>query len=586
MSDDFDVLIKNGLIVDGTGAPGYKGTIAIKGERITALGDISGDSVEVVDADGCIVSPGFIDVHNHGDLSILYYPKAEGFVRQGITTFVGGQCGSSPGPYGEYIGAPWFYWDIYDEVAPYMYYSKWVIPREDFNVKHKEIYDWELDWNTIGEFFKKLENKGFSPNYVPLVGHGDVRSLVMGPDFKRKATQDEIAELKKHIEQAMLDGCRGMSVGRDYDPGIYADFNELVNCAKVVAKYEGVYASHSLRTGHRKARKPGDLGQPKTIGVLEAIDIGRKAKLSVQISHLGALYDVLPGDSELMKEASVKATLKLIDDAREEGLDINFDVIPNCETGGIVTSPLLASRLAPWIKTAGGLKQFSKALSMKDYREDIKNILNSGKYYYFNPNLMKGWAKNTKIESCINKEYNSKTVAEIAESSDIDELEALMEILHQDPETTATGNYSDPYILLQFYKHPEMMIGIDTFALDDKWQIKHPPYYLPNQNSYGGFPRYIRKAVRESKALSIEEAIRKITSLPARKFKLEDRGILKKGAIADITVFNPETVRDVGDQLKPRRYPEGIEYVLINGRLTVKDSEHTGAISGKILYRK
>ena len=586
MPDEFDILIKYGEIIDGTGAPGYKGDIAVKGEHITALGEISSSAVEVIDARGHIVSPGFIDVHNHGDLSILYYPEAESFVKQGITTFVGGQCGSSPGPYQNNIGSPWFYWDIYDEVAPYMYYSKWVIPREDFNKKHKETYGWELDWNTLGEFFQKLEKNGISPNYVPLVGHGDVRTLVMGPDYKRNTTKDEITELKKHVEQAMLDGCRGMSVGRDYDPGIYADLDELVACAEIVSKYGGVYASHSLRTGHRKARKPGDNGQPKTIGVLEAIDVGRKANLPVQISHLGALYDVNPGDSELMKEASVKATLKIIDDAREEGLDINFDVIPNCETGGIVTSPLLASRLAPWIKTSGGLEQFSKALSMKDYREDIKNVLNSGKYYYFNPNLMKGWAKNTKIEACLNKDYIGKTVAEVATNADIDELEALMEILCQDPETTATGSYSDPFILLQFYKHPEMMIGIDTFALDDKWQIKHPPYYLPNQNSYGGFPRYLRKAVRESKTISIEEAIRKITSLPARKFKLEDRGILKPGAKADITIFNKETVRDVGDQLKPRQYPEGIEHVLINGCPVVRDHKHTGALPGKILYRE
>ena len=589
MTEEYDFLIQNGLIVDGSGSQKFLGAISVADDRIINVYDnpsINLDAKTIIDAQGLVVSPGFIDVHNHGDLSILYYPEAEGFVRQGITSFVGGQCGSSPGPYSDHIGDPWFYWDIYDELRPYMYYTEWLIPRDEFNVKHKENYGWEINWSTLGEFFKVLEKESFTPNYVPLVGHGDVRSLVLGSDFQRKATPEEVKELKQHIEQAMKDGCRGMSVGRDYDPGIYADFNELLVCAEVVAKYGGVYASHSLRTGHRKARKPADVGPPKTLGVLEALDIGRKAKLSIQISHLGALYDTKPGDSEIMKSASVKATLKLIDDAREEGIDANFDVIPNCETGGIVTSPLLASRLAPWIKISGGLDQFSKALSMKDYREDIKKILQSGKYYYFNPNIMKGWAKNTKIESCTNNEFVGKTVSDIAEILDVDPLETLMEILCQDPETITTNNYSDPYNLMQFYKHPEMMIGIDTFALDDTWQIKYPPYYLPNQNSYGGFPRYLRKAVRENQVISLEEAVRKVTSLPARKFKLNDRGTLKPGSIADIVVFNFETIRDIGDQLLPRRYPEGIEHVLINGKLVVENSKHTKVRPGRILTRE
>ena len=226
MPEDYDILIKNTLIADGTGVPAFRGALAVKREYIAALGKVEGDlkvdAETIIDGEGLVACPGFIDVHNHGDLSILYYPEAESFVRQGITTFVGGQCGDSPGPFGEYIGLPWFLGDLYVDLAPTMYNRKWLIPRDVLNQRHKELFGWEIDWNTMGEFFEKVEAKGISPNFAPLVGQGDVRSLVLGPDFERKATKDEIAEMEVHVTKAMEDGCIGISVGRDYDPGIWA----------------------------------------------------------------------------------------------------------------------------------------------------------------------------------------------------------------------------------------------------------------------------------------------------------------------------------------------------------------------------
>ncbi|MGD2142628.1 MAG: amidohydrolase family protein, partial [Candidatus Bathyarchaeota archaeon] len=184
MTGDLDILIKNARIVDGTGAPAYDGALSVEGERIKALGkvegDIEADAEMVIDAEGWVVCPGFIDVHNHGDLSILYYPKAPGFVKQGITTFVGGQCGDSPGPFGDYIGMPWILTDLWSDLKPKMYYKEWLLPREQVNARHMELYGWEIDWNTMGEFFKKIEDTEISPNYAPLVGHGDIRGLVMG----------------------------------------------------------------------------------------------------------------------------------------------------------------------------------------------------------------------------------------------------------------------------------------------------------------------------------------------------------------------------------------------------------------------
>ncbi|MFP3950972.1 MAG: N-acyl-D-amino-acid deacylase family protein [Candidatus Bathyarchaeia archaeon] len=580
------MVIRNGNIVDGTGSPSSKGSIAVKDEKISL---VSEDSIEaetdiLIDADGLYLTPGFIDVHNHGDLSILYYPKAEGFVRQGITTFVGGQCGNSPGPFGEWIGLPWLLGDLYQDIDPTMYFKNWLQPRDLLNQRHKEIYGWEIDWNTMGDFFERVERRGHSPNYVPLVGHGDIRSLVMGPDFEREATSEEINEMILHVGQAMDEGCRGLSVGRDYDPGIWAGFDELLACAKVVAGYNGLYASHSLRTGHRKPRRPGQFPPIKTEGVKEAIDIGRKARISVQISHLGILYDIRPDDKPVT-EAAVKSTLNLIDEARAEGIDVNFDVIPHHLTGGISTSPWLASGLSPWIRITGNLQQFAESMSIEQFREDIKEKILAGEHYRLNPNINPGWAKSKTIVKCKEDKYVGKTVADIAEEEEINELDALMNVIQKDPDTKAIREGEDDWVKLEFFKHPQMMIGVDTFAVDETRESRYPPTSYPNQNSYGGFPRYLMRSVRETNTLKLEEAIRKVTSLPAKKFNLKDRGIIKENAYADIVILDMNTVSDVGDQLEPRRYPRGIKHVVINGELVVRESIHTGRLPGKLLYR-
>ena len=586
MSEEYDILIMDVSVIDGIGADAFRGSIAVKGERIVAMGELKGDAETVIDADGLVATPGFVDVHNHGDLSILYYPEAEGFVRQGITTFVGGNCGTSPGPYSDYVDQYYFHYDLYNSVAPDMYYPKKLLRRELVNDKHRELYGWEIDWHTMGEFFERVEANGLTPNYVPIVGHGDIRYFVMGPDFRRKATKKEARALEVKVHEAMKDGCRGISVGRDYEPGFYAEFEELIACAKVAAQYGGVYTSHSLRTGLRRDRRPGEFPPPKIKGILEAIDVGRLCKMPVQISHLSPLYDVWPSGSEVMSETSVKATLKAIDDARESGIDVNFDIIPHHLTGGIYTSPWLVGLLLPWLRVSGSREKLAEALRMREFRTEIRQTIMNGKWYGLNPNINPDWAGRSTIVSCKDQRFIEKTVNQASEELSLDPIETLMEILTVDPYTKSVRKGEDDSTKLMFYGHPGMMIGIDTFALDDKWECRNPPWYLPNENSYGGFPRYFRRAVRETGTLKLEEAVRKVTSLPARKFKLEDRGVLMKGAYADIVVMDPETVTDRGDQLNPCRYPAGIEHVIVNGILVVDENKHTGAKPGKILRRE
>jgi len=585
---EHDIIIKNGLLVDGAGGAPFKGEVSIKADRIFSVSKepIKGDAVCVIDAKGQAVSPGFIDVHNHGDLSILYYPRAEGFVRQGITTFVGGQCGDTMGPFGDYIGLPWIHSDIYTEVAPRMYVKNWLQPRALFNERHREVYDWEIDWRDLSEFHTKVETNGLSPNMVPMAGHGDIRSLVMGPDFQRTATPEEIKQMVNETEKAMIEGCVGLTVGRDYDPGIWASWDELLACAKEAAQHGGVYASHSLRTGHRKPRKPGESSPVKANGVIEALNIGRETGMPVQVSHMGVLYDVVPSDNRDMMEAAVMATLKLVDDAIADGVEADFDSIPHHVTGGIGTTPWLIHSLNPWLSIAGSPEQLSKALEMPDFREEIKSSIWSGKHYGLNPNINPKWASGKVIVECTVESCLEKTVTEVAKETGVSELDALFNIIHADPYTKAERRSDDDWVKLEFYKHPNAMIGVDTFAVDDKRQSRSNPPTYPNQNSYGGFPYYLKRTVRETGIMTIQEAIRKITGNPARKFRLTDRGLLKAGYYADIVIWEPETISDNGNQIEPRQYPEGVNYVLVNGSLVVDENVHTGNLPGKILYRK
>lgn len=422
------MLIKNARIVDGTDAPAYRGAISVEGERIAAIGLVEGelhaDAGTVIDASGLVAAPGFIDVHNHGDLSILHYPRAEGFLHQGITTFVGGNCGTSPGPYGGYVDQAYFLYDLWWRLAPDMYYGERLQPKEKVNELHREMYGWEIDWSTLGEWMRRVEQKGLRPNIVPIAGHGDIRYLVMGLDYRRRAKPEEVEEMRGHVRQAMVEECRGLSVGRDYNPGYHADPFELVACAQIAAEYGGVYTSHSLRTGLREERRPGDPSPAKINGVLEAIDVGRKAKIPVEISHLSALYGVWPPGSPQMTEVAVNATLKAVDDARAEGLDVPFDLIPNHLAGGIYSTPYVVSALTPWLRVAGSKEQLAEALEMKAFREEIKATIMSGKWYSLNPNLTPTWAMGPTIVECRDKRFEGKTVAQVAAELGEDPLDA------------------------------------------------------------------------------------------------------------------------------------------------------------------
>jgi N-acyl-D-amino-acid deacylase len=240
--DEYDVLIKNATIVEGTGKKAYKGSIGVKGSRISAIGDVKGDAEKEIEARGLTATPGFIDAHSHGDWTLLWYPQAENYIMQGVTTFIGGQCGGSPAPLGDYIRVPSLLQNKLVELDPYKYYPRLPFyPKDQVNEWMKEVYGWTLDWETMAGYFNKVEEIGVSINFAPLIGHGSVRTKVMGLDYKRHSTQTEWKEMRESIHQAMKEGCIGMSAGLDYDPDVFASHEEIIDGVSVLGEYNGVY---------------------------------------------------------------------------------------------------------------------------------------------------------------------------------------------------------------------------------------------------------------------------------------------------------------------------------------------------------
>jgi len=524
----FDVAIKNGYLIDGTGNPWFKADIGIKGGKVLEIGDLnSKDANRIIDAKELLVSPGFIDMHSHSEYSLLVNPKAESKIRQGVTTEVNGNCGDSPAPI-EGITA---------EAA-----------------EEAKEYELDMDWSTLGEYLDRLERQGVALNVAQLVGHGTIRTAVMGHE-NRPPTREELNKMKELVAQAMEDGAFGMSTGLFYLPGGFASTEEVIELCRVVAKYGGIYTSH--------IRGEGD---PLIEAVAEAIEIGEKANIPVQISHHKACG--------VENWGKVEKTLRMIEEARSRGVDVTCDVYPYeaCGAG-------LVSLIPNWAHE-GGVDKLRGRLKDPKNLERFKKEMLRGLPGWESTVKQSGWGRIKVIGWKGHKEFEGKTIAEIAELKGVDPFDLTFDLIikKENPEMIDLAmNDKDVCAVI---KHPLSMVGSDGWAL--------APYGVLGERkthprSYGTYPRVLGKYVREEKVLTIENAIRKVTSSPAQKLCLRDRGILREGMWADVVVFNPKTVIDKATYEDPHRYPEGIEYVLVNGKIVVDKGEHTGALPGKVL---
>lgn len=517
-----DTVIKNGKIVDGTGNPWFYGNVGIKKGRIVTCGpNISEDARETIDIKGKMVSPGFIDGHCHSDLMILDFPESEIKLQQGVTTEVVGNCGLAPVPV-----------NPLHKVALQTYVEP---------VLGKANKDWK--WKTISDYFNELDKSLISENVASYVAHGSLRIAVMGFD-NRSPTRKEMEEMKYILEEGMKAGAIGLSIGLLYAPGSYSTKEELAELCQVVAKYNGLFSTHIRGEGNNLIPS-----------IKEVIWIANKSNVPLHISHLKA--------AGKRNWGKVIEAMDLIENARSKGMDVTCDVYPYS-----AGSTMLTTLLPPW-SLEGGLTSVLEKLKDHKERNRIKQELLHEQEAWDNLVASTGWGSVivSSVHSINLKKYEGKTVLEISQENGKDPVDQALDLLIEE-----NGN-----------------IGIVFFHMDenDIQQVIHYQNSLiasdsltcytgkPHPRLYGTFPRVFSKYVKQDNILSIEEAVRKMTSFPAKRFGLGKRGLLTEGYAADLVVFDFERIDDKATYEIPNVYPEGIDYVFVNGKLTTKEKNHT-----------
>lgn len=584
----FDVLIKDALIVDGL-KKRYNGSIGVKDGRVLETGDVKGDAKETIHAKGLIAMPGFIDPHSHGDGGFAWYPNCESSVLQGCTTIVAGQCGGSPAPLNQYMRAPSVLGDEVYEKYPYLYHSPTLLSIEQVNELMKAKYGWTIDYRTMAEYFQLVQGQGISINYVPLVGHGTCRVAVMGKDYKRVATSSEIKEMKELIHQAMQEGCHGMSSGLDYDPDVFANVDEMNECVSVLKEYDGIYVPHWRRTGRRRNVKMGSYSAEPIQGILEIIDTARKTGVRLNIAHLAPGWHTAPPMTPQIGASIGQATLKPIDEATQEGIDINFDVIPwTCWE----PFPYLCSlHFTQWLRLLGSREKLAEWLKVDEFRKKAWDEIESGKLFQrlvINPCVNPHWAENFRIVEHSNQDYAGKSLEEASKIHEKDPWNTLCDLIIEDPDSK--GAHTDyrgiESQMKEFFQHPLGTVGLDVGITDDQVGRRHPPYAIPLPDTFSGYPKFFMRYVRDSDFLTLEQAVQKCATIPAKTYRLKDRGTLAQGAYADIVLMDMEKLGIVGHPELSVIYPTGIPYVIVNGELVVKENKHQGNRPGSILLRE
>ncbi|MFC1804148.1 amidohydrolase family protein [Thermoproteota archaeon] len=588
---DYNILIKNTTIVEGTGKKPYKGSVGLKGDRIKAIGKVTGDADRVIDAKGLTAVPGFIDAHSHADWSLLKFPDCQNYIMQGITTFVGGQCGGSPAPLGEYVRTPWVLLDKLPDLDPYKFYPNQPYYHIDqINEWMDQIYGWTLDWETMAGYFKRVEKNGIAVNYAPLVGHGSVRTKILGLDFKRNSSKEEWVQMREIIYQTMEDGCIGMSTGLDYDPGVFAAHEEIIDMVSVLKDYGGVYCPHWRRTGRRRGISAGHVPNEKITALMECVDVWKKTGVRLHYAHMSTGWQIHPPAPDELEHHNVKTTLDMITEDAETDLDITWDAIPQLTRSGFSTMPYLASLYGPWLRELGGLQEFGKWLRVQDFREEVKDAICRGKWFIrvaYNPNTAPKWADNIVVLKSKVPGIDGKTIAEVAAERDADQWDTYFDIIAEDPFTRGATGAPGPRIpYLQYWIHPRGMVGLDTSVFDKDYQGKNPPYSIPGINPFSAFPLFFLKYVRDGGVFTMEEAVQKTSTMAARVHNLQGRGVLREGAYADIVLMDLPNMRILSTEIEPRKHPEGIDYVIVNGTLAVDKGSYTQERAGRVLTRE
>lgn len=541
---DYDILIRNGRLVDGTGEPGRLADIGIRGAIIARVGRIPHSKGErTMDASGKIVAPGFIDIHTHSDIGILVEPTGESAVRQGVTTHVIGNCGDSPAPISTQ----------YRELAirRFEYYS--------------DAPNWT--WSTYGEYLDCMEARGVGINIAGLVGHGAIRLAVIGFE-ERAPTSVELQAMRAHVDEAMRAGAFGMSTGLVYPPGCFANTDEIVELAKVVARHRGFYASH-IR------------GERETIvdAVRECIEIGERAGCAVQISHNNPKYGGIGKAKEIQTLWEV---------ARNRGIDVLADNDAHPDFG-----PPLSHALPQWTqKLPGG--DLLGLLADPAMREELKAEIKADRRPaagYVGLLVHERFDRIWLLRCPRHPSNEGLTIAALAARRNVDPWTAYFDVIAEERDR-AVGlfDYMDLDEIKSTLQHPLVMICSDGWVAPKEERTSPTAPYQPC--TYGEFPGILQRFVVEERVLQLEQAIHKMTGMPAARLGLRDRGLVRPGFAADLVVFDLARVRDRATnpwphtypfENYPHEYPEGIDWVFVNGHVAVEKGRPTGVLAGRVL---
>lgn len=529
----YDILIRNGRIIDGTGNPWYMGDVAIRADRIIAIGKLQNAKAKrVIDATGMVVSPGFIDMLGQSETALLIDNRSISKLAQGITSEITGEGGS-------------------------------IAPQDALTIAAAQPsldpYHLKIDWTTLDDYWMRLDKKGTPINIGTYVGAAQVREAVLG-DVDRAPTAQELEKMKALVAQAMQQGALGISTALIYPPGFYAKTDELIELAKVAAQYGGIYATHMRSEGLNEVA-----------AVREALRIGQEAHIPVEIFHLK-----VSGKSRAGKMIDIA---RMIQEARDSGQDVTADMYPY-----LAGATALASSLPPWVAD-GGTDKLLERLRDPAVRQRIKTEMSAtGDRTWENLYLDAGGAPGVMVSSVVNpdlKQYTGKTVAEIAEQKKKDPLDALMDFVLADKGLSGALYFIASEDDLQTgLRQPWTSIGLDANELSLDGPLFEPHTH---PRAFGSMPRFLGHYVRDLQLIPLEQAIRKITSLPAQREHLVGRGLIKEGFFADVTVFDPASINDKGTYTEPAQLPVGVKYVLVNGQMAFENGKATGAMGGRAL---
>ncbi len=527
-----NILILNAHIIDGSGNPAFEADVRIADGRITEIGKLEKKDAEGhIDAGGYSLAPGFIDMHSHADFSLPILATADSLLFQGVTTAVIGQCGLSPAP-------------LVSETR-----GSVIAALSGFFGDTARSIPWEK-WTSFSDYLGYLSAEGISINVIPFVGQGIIRASVMGFEEGR-ADSAQMTRMQREVSRALDQGAFGLSTGLIYPPGAFTSTDELIELTRVVGERNRFYFSH-IR------------GEAETLldAVAEAIRIGRETGASVQISHFKAA--VMENWDKSQK------ALDLIRRAQLEGLDVSADLYPY--TAG---STSMATLLPQWAHVGGPEKTISH-LKDPDTRDRLKTDMQT-------TGFARGveWDKVLITSSPLHTGYEGHNIAEMASETGRTGYDWLFDALletHLDMHMAFFGMSEENR--RNELKYPGMMIGTDGFGMAASGAMAKG---VPHPRSYGTFPRVLARYVRQLKVLTLEDAVHRMTGLPAAKLRLHDRGLIKPGKAADLVLFDPDTIADTATYEKPHQYARGIWHVFVNGEAVIKETAHTGLRPGRVL---